>query len=176
MKTLIHAPMHLFNEKGTYMVTGATFNKELYFKKSEELDLLHDLLLELSEYYQWRVEAWAIFANHYHFIAQSPENPTTLKKFITHLHASSARQLNSWNGFPGRKIWYQYWDSRITYQASYLARLNYVMNNPVKHKIVERASQYKWCSASWFELHASKAYYQTVTSIKSDSITIMDDF
>jgi putative transposase len=95
---------------------------------------------------------------------------------ITHLHASSARKLNELHLTPGRKIWYQYWDTRITFQSSYLARLNYVMQNPVKHKIVHKADQYKWCSASWFEKNASKAYLETVTNLNTDGAQVLDDF
>lgn len=158
------------------MVTGATLNKAPYFKESQELDLLHDLLLELAPQYEWKLEAWAVFANHYHFIAQSPDNSTSLSKLISHLHASSARQLNLSHQTPGRKIWYQYWDSKITFQNSYLTRLNYVMKNPERHKVAIDSKQYKWCSANWFETHSSKAYYDTVTSLNSDSISLLDDF
>ena len=34
---------------------------------------------------------------------------------------------------------------------SYLARLNYVHQNPVKHGLVRVANQYRWCSAAWLE-------------------------
>jgi putative transposase len=158
------------------MVTGATHHKELLFKQEAELALLHDLLLELADYYKWRLEAWAIFANHYDFIAQSPDNSKSLSQFLKHLHASSARMLNQLQHKPGRKIWYQYWDTQLTFHNSYLARLNYVIKNPVKHKIVSKASLYPWCSASWFEKNAAPAYYQTVTNFKIDSLNIFDDF
>ncbi len=158
------------------MVTAATLNKAPYFKENLELDLLHDLLLELAEHYKWRLEAWAVFANHYHFIAHSQVDPTSLGKLIAHLHASSARKLNNLHQIAGRKVWYQYWDSQITFQKSYLARLNYVIKNPERHKIVTNASQYKWCSASWFENNTSKAHYETVMGLNSDSINIRDDF
>ena len=77
------------------MVTGSTLRKELLFKKPEELDLLQEMLLELADQYQWLLEAWAIFPNHYHFIAQSPETPELLRKLVTHFHASSAKKLNT---------------------------------------------------------------------------------
>lgn len=115
-------------------------------------------------------------SNHYHFVAQSPENPESLSKFIAHLHANSARKLNELHRTAGRKIWYQYWDSRITFQNSYLARLNYVMENPVRHRVVEHSRQYKWCSAAWFEKSASKAHYETVHAFPVDSVHILDDF
>lgn len=176
MNHWFHAPHHSFNEKGTYMVTAATYKKERIFTQPEELDLLQNELLILAKHYQWNLEAWALFSNHYHFIAQSDQHPDTMRNFITHFHAASAKVINHSQGKEGRKVWYQYWDSHITFHRSYLARLNYVIQNPVKHQIVEQANQYKWCSASWFENNTSKAYFNTVTSFKTDSVKIFDDF
>jgi putative transposase len=90
------------------MVTGATLYKDHFFKTEQHLDLLETSLFDLATKYQWRLEAWAIFPNHYHFIAQSPYDPSTLRKLITHFHAHTARHLNSLENTPGRKIWYQY--------------------------------------------------------------------
>lgn len=171
-----HSPLHLFNEKGTYMVTGATLHKKLLFETSEALDLLQNTLLVLALQYEWYLEAWSLFPNHYHFIAQSPDNPTTLQKFISHFHSTTARSLNILQQAPGRKVWYQYWDSHITFQSSYLTRLNYVMLNPVRHGIVSCATQYRWCSAHWFEKNASKAYYKTVMNLNTDTVSVIDDF
>ena len=171
-----HAPLHIFNEKGTYMVTGSTLGRELLFKTPEELDLLDNHLKALALDYKWNLEAWAIFSNHYHFIAQSPEDPSTLKKFVTHFHSITARLLNTQQNTPGRQVWYQYWDTRLTYQNSYLARLNYVMQNPVRHKIVESAETYKWCSTFWFKQNAPKSYIKTVLNFKIDGVKILDDF
>jgi len=176
MRIWPHAPLHFFNEIGTYIVTASTMHKTLFFKKNEELDLLHDMLLDLAEHYQWRLEAWAVFPNHYHFVARSPSDPTILRKFITHLHASTARKLNLLHQTVGRKVWYQYRDTQITFQKSYLARLNYVMQNPVKHKIVALAEQYKWCSANWFKNNTSRAFRDSVIHLNTDDVNVIDDF
>ncbi len=158
------------------MVTGATLHKEHFFKTDEELSLLQNALHALAIHYHWRLEAWAVFSNHYHFIAQSPDDPKTLRKFISHFHANTTRELNLIHRMPGRQVWYQYWDSHITFQNSYLARLNYVMQNPVRHKLVTCATAYKWCSAHWFEKNAGKAHFAAVTRFKTDSISVVDEF
>lgn len=158
------------------MVTGATHYKEHFFKTEHELDMLQGTLVSLSTHYHWHLEGWSLFSNHYHFIAQSPEDPTTLKKLITHFHANTSRQLNTYHQTPGRKVWYQYWDTQLTHHDSYMARLHYVMQNPVKHKIVECPKAYKWCSAGWHESNTSAAHYKTVTSFKIDAVSIPDDF
>lgn len=151
-------------------------NKEKFFKKDDELDLVQEALFKIAEHYQWKLEAWAIFANHYHFIARSPIESRNLGKFINHLHSLTARKINELHHVTGRKVWYQYWDTQLTFQKSYLARLNYVMNNSVKHKLVLQADQYRWCSASWFKETSSKAYRQSVLSFNTDEVNVSDEF
>ena len=53
MTDWLHSPLHRFDSRGTYMVTGATYKKEHMFKKNEDLDLVENTLLELLNYYQW---------------------------------------------------------------------------------------------------------------------------
>lgn len=171
-----HAPCHLFNTTGTYMVIGATLHKEHFFKTSEQLDFLQAMLFNLAIKYHWSLEAWALFPNHYHFVAQSPNDPTTLRRFVTHLHASSARELNRTQKLPGRKVWYQFWDTQLTYQTSYYARLNYVIQNPVKHQLVNNAEQYPWCSANWFIRNATTSHRTIVLGFKTDAVNVYDDY
>lgn len=158
------------------MVTGATYHKEHFFKTESSLDFLQTLLFDLAKKYGWLLEAWAIFSNHYHFLAQSPIDPSNLRKFITHFHASSARYLNKQQDSEGRKVWHQYWDSQVTYQGSYIARLKYVMDNPVRHGLVANSHDYKWCSASWFNENASEAYVKTISRVQTDCVNIEDDY
>jgi len=95
---------------------------------------------------------------------------------MKHFHASSARVLNKQYNLEGRTVWYQYWDTQITIQGSYLARLNYVMNNPVRHGLVNDAKEYPWCSANWFAKNAKKSHYKTVQNMKTDKVQVVDDF
>ena len=64
----------------------------------------------------------------------------------------------------------------FTYEKSYLARLNYVHQNPVKHGLVGVANQYPWCSAAWFERTASAAQVRTIYSFKTDQVSVTDDY
>jgi putative transposase len=171
-----HAPVHYLKENGTYMVTAGTYNKEHFFKSPDRLDLLQENLLAIASEFKWKLQAWSIFSNHYHFIAICENDPMTLKPMLTKLHANTSRKINELDNLSGRKVWYQYWDSFITYQKSYLARLNYVHRNPVKHGLVALAEHYPWCSASWFEMNASLAFQKVVASFKIDKLQIVDDF
>jgi len=113
-----HAPPHQLLNPGTFIVTCATYQKEHHFKSPERLDFLHDNLLKLALDYKWHLSAWAVMANHYHFIAQSPEDVSNLSDFLSQLHVTTARFVNELDATPNRKVWYQFRESKLTFQKS----------------------------------------------------------
>jgi putative transposase len=122
------------------------------------------------------LEAWAIFSNHYHFVGYTHSTPSRLREFLTDLHSHAAREVNQMDGMQGRKVWHNFWDKRLTFEKSYLARLNYVHQNAVKHGLVRLANQYPWCSASWFERVARPSQVKTIYSFKVDRLQVTDEF
>ncbi len=114
------------------MVTSATYQKASFFRSADRLTLLSNSLFDLAEAYALQLQAWAVFANHYHLIAECPQ-PQNLKRFTRHLHSSTAIAINHQDNSAGRKVWHQYWESHLTFQRSYFARLHYVHQNPVRH-------------------------------------------
>jgi putative transposase len=171
-----HAPIHRLSSDGIYMVTGATWHKEHLFTTAKKLNLLERELLTLAKKHQWQLEAWAVFVNHYHIVARGYDEATPLNKFLKHLHSNTARLVNQLDDSAGRKVWHNFWDTKLTYERSYLARLNYVHQNAVKHGLVPVANQYPWCSAAWFERTASPAAIKTIYGFKTDQLNIDDDY
>jgi len=171
-----HAPVHKLGPGGVFIVTAATLHKEHLFREPERLDFLHSRLLALAERYHWQLEAWAVFSNHYHFVARSGPGARDLRRLLSHLHTETALEMNRLDETPGRRVWFNFWDTRLTYRGSYLARLNYVHQNAVKHGIVKMANQYRWCSAAWFERVASTAMVETIYAVKTDRVVIEDNF
>src|SRR6478672_723941 len=114
-----HAPIHQLSEAGAYMVTAGTYQKLHRFAGAQRLDLLHDALLSLARQYGWHLQAWAVFSNHYHFVAMSPDRAASLRRYLQHLHFVTARLVNELDGTPGRRVWFTYWDTQLTYQRSY---------------------------------------------------------
>ena len=171
-----HAPVHRLSENGVYIVTAGTLHKHHLFDTDGKRDLLERLLLSLAQHHQWQLEAWAVLANHYHFVARGNPASSNLREFIQQLHSDSARELNRLDNQAGRVVWHNFWDTRLTYQHAYLARLNYVHQNAVRHGLVAVASQYPWCSAAWFERVASPAQVKTIYGLKIDQVKVYDDF
>ena len=171
-----HAPTHQLSTRGTYFLTASTYEKEHHFRGAKRLRVLHRGLLTVADKFGWRLEAWAVFSNHYHFIASSPSDAATLGRMLSKVHTLTARTLNDWDAAPGRKVWYQYFDSHITYASSYYARLKYVHQNPAHHGVVLRAENYRWCSAGWFARNARPAYQRMVEQFKIDTVHVRDEF
>ena len=170
-----HAPLHRVSNHGTFIVTASTLHKLPLFRGGAALDLLHDTLLKLAKQHGWTLEAWAVFPNHYHIVAHGGESASKLDAFLTHLHADTARDLNQVQSEPDRQVWFNFWETALTYEKSYLARLAYVHQNAVRHGLVAVANQYRWCSAAWFERTASAAQVKTIYGFKIDRVRVRSE-
>ena len=171
-----HAPVHRLSEFGVYIVTAGTLHKVRLLNTEAKLDLVEHMLLSLAKQRGWQLEAWAVMANHYHFVARGAGDSMPMSSFLKELHSRTAIEINRLDGVDGRTVWYNFRDTRLTYQHAYLARLHYVHQNPVKHKLVLLANQYRWCSAAWLERVASPAQIKTIYSCKIDRVNVPDDF
>ncbi len=174
-----HAPTHLLDATGIYFVTASTHLKQHHFRSPARLDVLQRGLLTVTHDFGWRLEAWAIFSNHYHFIAKTPldaKDANSLPKMIRALHGPLSVWVNKLDEAPERQVWHNYRETLLTRQTSYFARLNYTHNNPVKHGLVSAARDYPWCSASWFEKETPPAMMRAISRFKTDRLQVEDDF
>jgi putative transposase len=171
-----HAPPHRLLDRGAYFVTASTLHKALIFRDPDRLSLLqHHLLTTLGEY-GWRVQAWAVFGNHYHVVALAPVDPGTLSTALSKVHTLTATEVNHLDATAGRQVWFQFRDTALTFQRSYFARLRYVHENAVHHGLVQRACDYPWCSAGWLEQHADPAFRKMLSTFRIDRLSVPDDY
>jgi putative transposase len=171
-----HAPLHRLSDQGTYIVTAGTYQKDHLFRAPERLDHLEATLLALANEAGWQLEAWAVFSNHYHFVGHAHPGCEPLENWLAALHRRTSTHVNELDQCAGRCVWFNYRDTELTFEKSYLARLNYVHQNAVKHGLVRVANQYRWCSAAWFERTATPAQVRTIYSFKTDQVNVPDDF
>ena len=161
------------------MVTAGTYRKAHHFRAQRRIEVLERGLLAVCRDAGWRLEAWAVFSNHYHFVAASPEGAEdagSLAPMLGRLHSKTAAWINRLDGAPSRKVWHNFFETRLTHEPSYFARLNYVHQNAVRHGLVRVASEYPWCSARWFERTATRAQVATIYRFKTDRVNVADDY
>jgi putative transposase len=169
-----HAPVHRLTEHGIYFVTGATLHHAHHFRTRERLEVLHRGLLRVCTDFSWRLEAWAVFSNHYHFVAESPGTAESLSPMLATLHEKTSKWVNKLDATAERQVWHNYRETKLDFPNSYFARLAYVHQNAVKHGLVTAAKDYPWCSAAWFEENTPPAMVKTIYRFKTDRIE--DDF
>jgi len=170
-----HAPAHQLATSGTFFVTGSTYLKAHHFRGADR----SRVLLTVAHDYDWQLEAWAVFSNHYHFIAHSPADAPTaesLGRMLKMLHVKTSGWVNRLEHTPARQVWFNFRETRLSYPRSYFARLNYTHQNPLKHGLVPVANQYPWCSAAWFERTASASRVKTIYRFNTDKLQMADDF
>ena len=167
----------MLSEAGTYIVTAGTYQKRHIFRDGPLLRMLQKALLTIAQEHHWKLDAWALFPNHYHFVGHSPASGAeSLRDFLSELHSRTAIAANKFDKTPGREVWHNFWETKLTYEKSYFARLKYVHQNPVKHGLTHDARQYPYCSAAWFEQRSTAAMVKTVNSFKIDRVKVVDEF
>ena len=153
LKTYKHAPAHLLLDDTLYMITAAVYKKKPLLMKNEAKKSLLNAMKYWSKKLNWELIDWVILDNHYHLLAKSNIGKE-LPKFIQQIHRESAKEINQLIGYKAEPFWYNYWDTCVQDRKDYFTRMNYILYNPVKHKYVEKLSNYKWSS---FNMRLEKA-------------------
>jgi 23S rRNA maturation mini-RNase III len=68
-----------------------------------------------------RADGIAVFSNHRHFVAHSPEHEDSaesLSAMLGCLHEKTAKWINRLDNSRGRKVWHNFWETKLTYQKS----------------------------------------------------------
>ena len=167
-----HAPVHRF-DAGIYFVTAGTYLRQPFYTGRAARDFLQQLLFTKAKEHECELQAWCLLTNHYHLVV-STDDGGRLKALLEKLHSEASRAANEWDGTRGRKVWFQFRETQLTYEKSWLARLRYTHENAVHHGLVDDARKYSWCSASWFERTAPRAFVETVRRMKIDRVKVYE--
>ena len=177
-KSYQHTPAHYFKSNSTYMLTGATYKKIKLLKGDEPKIIFYNSLKKGCENYNWKIIAWVILDNHYHIMLRAPEKADTLSNLVRDLHKFTALWMKKNIGVAKylKRVWYNYWDTCITYEKSFLARINYIHHNPVKHGYVECALEYPF--GSYYEAYRErgKMWIENEKNYPWDNVNVYDDF
>ena len=76
--------------------------------------------LRAAKSYALLLHVWAFFTNHFHIIMSFENTAMTHRDFMRHLHRELAIRLNRIDATPGRRVMYEFWDTRLTFEKSKL--------------------------------------------------------
>ncbi|MDB6139004.1 MAG: hypothetical protein JWO94_2076 [Verrucomicrobiaceae bacterium] len=171
-----HAPPHKLQSAGVYFVTARAFARRHLLVDDEMKDWFQSKLFELTGAFYWKLEAWAVLSNHYHLVVHSPTgNPETLSPMLQKLHSLTTKELNRRDHTPERtRLWQNFRETHLNLQRGYMARLHYVHQNAVHHRLVNVGSDWPWCSAAAVKAAVTPAWLKTIRSFKYDQIAAED--
>jgi len=90
------------------------------------------------------------------------------------VHSITARAVNSEDKIQGRMIRYR--NTCLTHERSYFARLYHTHVNPVKHEVIDRATNHEWCSKANFLRESNPVFLRAILSFPIDELNARDDF
>src|SRR5262249_47347346 len=145
-----HPPPHLFRAGATYFVTASTLYREPIMEPLVRRQQCSDSWHHATAARGWRLVAWAFLPNHYHLLTVAPPADAEIAPLVGSIHQYTARRWNREDRAAGRRVWWNFWDTCISYEGSFYARLNYIHWNPVRHGLVTAPEEYPFSSYRLF--------------------------
>jgi len=175
-----HTPAHMFMDKTPYFITGAIYHKRHLLVLAEIKQAVIDLIQQYFAQYHWELHHWVILDNHYHLLGKSARGQD-LHPIFQAIHSRSAKLIRQTTNCE-KPVWWNYWDYCPRDEAEYLTRLNYLLNNPVKHGYVTDLHHYPFSTFHALLEAQGRAYlvkqfqaypgYKTLTPSEAEN----DDF
>ncbi len=103
-------------------------------------------LKEYAEKYEVDILAYCLMTNHIHLVAV-PGTEDSLQQALKPLHMRYAQRINRARGWKGH-LWQGRFFSSALDEAYLWAAVRYVERNPVRARMVRKAENYRWSSAS----------------------------
>ncbi|MFN3762266.1 MAG: REP-associated tyrosine transposase [Anaerolineae bacterium] len=115
------------------------------FAHPDDLSWLTNECLDAFSHAQLPCSAWVFLPNHYHVLLET-QDIRIVSETLRLLHSRVATTINGRQNQRGRQVWYRFTDRLIRNERHYWATINYIHYNPVKHKYVDRMSEWPWSS------------------------------
>ena len=128
-----------------HIVQRGNRRQQVFFGERDYLEYL-SLLQEHANKSSVDISLYCLIPNHVHLIAV-PRNTNSLAKAIGEAHRKYTRMINYRNNWRGY-LWQGRFSSYLLDETYLLAAARYILLNPVRAGLVEKAQDYRWSSIS----------------------------
>lgn len=146
---------------GIYHVMARGNNKNWIFKEEQDKGKLYSIVKDVKEAYPFKLFAYCIMNNHYHFIVKEEEIP--LNDFMKVINQRYATYYNKNRDIIGHVFQDRYRSQVVEDNVYFLGLIRYIHLNPVKANMVQDPYQYKWCSYKEY-------FYETPLMVDSNFV------
>ena len=131
----------------TYFITAGTYNKIHVLQSNRVADLFCTNLFEYRDAGKAKVHAFVVMPNHVHLLITVPEG-MTLERVMQLVKRGFSFKAGKEFGIRSA-VWHKsFVDRRVRDAFEYMQFRNYIHQNPVRAKLVEKAEEYAYSSAN----------------------------
>lgn len=137
-------PLRIEYPGAVYHVTARGNEKKPIFRDAGDRELFLDLLKRVNDRHQWLCHAYCLMDNHYHLLIETPEG--NLSQGMRQLNGVYTQRFNITHDRVGHLFQGRFKAIIIEKEPQLLAVARYVVLNPVRAKITNQPSGWRWSS------------------------------
>ena len=139
-------PGRLISPPGTYFVTFSTWQRQRLFVIESYVRVFLKTLYRHRSQSRYELHAFVLMPEHVHLLL-TPAIDVTIERAVQLIKGASSHELGGIIG-KRREVWQRgFTEHRIRNEMDFMRHRNYIHQNPVKRRIVNNPSEYRYCSA-----------------------------
>jgi putative transposase len=139
-------PTRLISPPGTYFVTSSTWQRRRLFVVESMARLFLRTLYGYRRQGRYQLHAFVLMPDHFHLLL-TPSGDTTLERAMQLIKGGYSHAVREELGRT-QEIWQRgFTDHRIRNGEDFDGHRDYIHRNPIERRIVEKACDYRYCSA-----------------------------
>ena len=135
-------PRNELPPEGIYHVTTRGVARTATFRADDEYRLFLGLLVRVVERHEWCMHGFCLMPNHYHLVVET--ELWRLSAGVQCLNGVYAQAFNRRHGRWGHLFGERFASWVVEDDAHLVNRIEYVLQNPVRAGLVERAADWPW--------------------------------
>lgn len=137
-------PLRIEYAGAWYHVMNRGRRGENIFSMDSDYQLFLSLLKETSEMFELRISAYCLMPNHYHLLVQTPS--ANLSRAMRHINGVYTQRFNRSKEIDGQLFRGRFKSVLVEEDSHLLELLRYIHRNPVRAKMCQSVSNFKWSS------------------------------
>jgi putative transposase len=131
-------------QAGTFFVTAACWNRRRLFQVESTAEMFLSCVERNCPHFL--LHAFVLMPDHFHLLFTPKE--LSLERIVQYIKGGFSREYGLTTGFKS-EVWQRgFSDVRIRNYPDYLTHIQYIDQNPVVRRLVEKAEEYRWSSAA----------------------------
>lgn len=127
-------------------VYNRAVEKRTIFYNEKDYAYFYDKIEEYKKKTGVKIIISCVLPNHYHFLLQQPTSEVGISEFISLVTNSYAKHFNYYRERTGPLFAGRFKSIPIKDDNHLETVINYIKNNPIKHKLVDRVEEWIWTS------------------------------